>query len=990
MRSRGAALLLLLLSAVLLTLLPPPLPAAPEEPPGNLWVQVETEHFRLIYMERDEAAAREVLAVADRVWRDTTRYMTYRPRERVPVVLYGNTAQANGFFTPYPPHIALFVSSPAGPWLGARTESWTETVFIHELIHYLHLTQPIGFFGSPSRVFGPLLAATGTLFMPGWTVEGVAVYAESHLAPGGRGDNPFFEMQAVAPILENRMYSYDQAGFSSPFAPRGRIYTAGYLMVDFLHREYGEQAFSDLNRSFQRAPFLGMRRAVRSTFGLSAPDLYGAMVADLEARYAERRAIPARESISPGGPGNWNLPVPTDRGMIGWALDYDRGPGLYLHEPGEEHGAGWRLLAPVAVAEEWSWTVDRSGTRAVVSHGTLPGSAGPAPATGESFADLFLLELPPDGNTARPRDRHRPVPTRRITTGRRLFHPGLSPAGDRLFALERRGSYSRLVAVDLETGAVEPLWEPPYSTLAGLTVSPCGELLAMTVNHRGRQDVVVTDAATGRERARLLADSTGAYHFPRFVEGPERELWFGSEVEGQLALYRSALTGEDEELYLTDPQKVLRDRVAAWAGFPLPPREEEGDRRTVVYGSYTADGYAVKRATLRLEARDLGDQDPETQNLDDKEGPPVAPPAPGGAAPGGTAPAIPLNPRPYRDIPRPVLWLPQAFYRTGGGGEDQFDLGILAQAASNLGRHAVELSVLYNPAAHQPSGRMLYTWTPGAIRWNVLLEQEYRTSGNPPVTETTSSAGIFASRSLWTDRRPGSLRALTGGAGVDYRSSVVTPGSASFSTSLTGDERTVSQEIEYTVLLRFVRAGTGAPRDFFGPPAREISTRLDLGPHVESTTGAVLRMYPFRRLSGSPGALQVVPAAHLTTNDAGKAPDRLPYRSGGFPTTREAEIAALGRLELRMPLGLYDAAWRGLATTGSGVGVYLEQGHAEIDYAVAGTELTMDLFFNMIPLRVTAGAAARIPHPDSDVDRDWMMYFRLGGPVADVLGLDTP
>ncbi|TVR68560.1 MAG: hypothetical protein EA427_10110 [Spirochaetaceae bacterium] len=1011
MRRPGAALLFALLPAFLPAFLiapdvsaSPPVPAA-EAPstdlPDNRWVQVDTDHFRVIYRERDEAAAREVLALADRVWRDTTRHMTYRPRERVPVVIYGNTARANGFFTPYPPHIALFVSSPVGPWLGARTRSWIETVFVHELIHYLHLTQPIGFFGSPSRIFGPLLASAGTVFMPGWAVEGVAVHGESHLAPGGRGDNPFFEMQAVAPILENRMYSYDQAGFSSPYAPYGRIYTAGFLMVDYLRREYGDDAFTDLNRRFQQAPFLGMRRAIRLTTGIPAREFFHDMVVDLQEQYNWRRELPRGTGISPPGPGNWFLPVETDRGMIGWALDYDRGPGLYLWEPTADMERNWRLLAPVAPAEEWSWTVDRSGGIAVVSLGSMQGG-GLAPATGESYADLFLLELPADGETGRKGDRHRPVPSRRITTGRRLFHPALAPGGDRLAALERRGSYTRLVEVDLDTGEVRPLWEPDRTTLSALSYSPCGSLLVLTANDRGRQDVVVLDAKTGRERARLAPDELGAYHFPRILERPERELWYGGEDGRELALYRSLLAEEDESLHISAPQLVLRDRVAAWAGFPLAHGTEEAtawdrghegheghenvhERRTVYYGSYTADGYSVKRAEIALPrlvrpAPPPGDHPPPT--LD-----PVAGPVDPAAAP--VAPAIPPGiVRPYRDIPRPVLWLPQAFYRSGGEDEGQFDLGVFATAASNLGRHTVDVSVLYNPSAHQPSGLLQYTWAPGRTRWSVLLAQEYRTYRDPPVTELTSSAGVFATRSLWIDQRPGFHRALAGGAGAEYRSVALTPGSSSFTSVLEDRETRVSQEIEYRLLLRLLRARTGAPRDFFGPPAREVTTRLDLGPRIESTTGAIMRMHPLRRVSGPAGALQVVPAAYLTTSDAGAAPERLPYRSGGFTEKKRADTAGLGRIEIRVPLGLHDAAWRGFATTGSGIGVYLEQAVAGMDYAVTGMEVTMDLFFNMVPLRMTGGAALRVPHPGSAVEEDWLLYLRLGGPGADVLRAD--
>jgi hypothetical protein len=1102
---------------------------AGEEQQDHRWLQVETDHFVVIYQQAWQEAAREVLRVADRVYRDTTSYMIYRPRERIPVVLYGGTARANGFFSPYPPHIALFVSSPAGPWIGARTESWMETVFIHELIHYLHLTRPIGFFGSPSRVFGPLLAATGTLFMPGWAVEGITVHGESQLAPGGRGDNPFFEMQAIAPVLEGRMYSYDQAGSPSPYAPRGRIYTGGYLMVDYLLQQHGKRTFIELNRSFQRAPFLGMRRAVRGTTGTRAPDLFAEMVAELERRYAWRHELPSGMMVSPEGPGDWFLPVPTERGLIAWGREFDRGPGIYLYRPGitddlaETPPSGtWRLLAPVDVAEEWSWTVDRTGTLAIVSIiGPVSGSSGPAPATGESYSDLYLLELAEDsvgpGVNDAPRefrDNFRPVPSRRLTRGHRLFHPAISSAtASQLVAVERRGSYSRLVEVDLETGSVAPIWEPEGVTLGATSFSPDGRLLALTVNERGRQGVAILDTrtwtvlgsflATGGEPGRNEFTGNGftgseytggkytggepgesgssktetagggvpALYFPRFVEThhddkdreePTLELWYGGDWEGELALYRSVF--DREQNVLGAPQLILRDRVAAWGGIPAPIRASSDAGAAgsgtagsgtagsgtagsgtagsgaagipVIYGSYTADGFAIKRGIARPASS--GASSGASSRAFSRAFSPPAPAASSAASQApSSAPGFETDPRPYRDLPRPVLWLPQLSLRSGGEGEDQLDLGIFAMAASTLGRHTVNLSLLYNPDVHQPSGVLDYTFAPGSTRWNFSASQQYQVTGEPLYTEQTTTLALTASRVLWYDQHAGYYRALAGAAGIDYQVTAGTPGETDFLTGLDTEETGFTSEVEALMRLRLVRGNTGAVRDFFGPTGRDLTLEVQAAPpvpdndkaRVETTTGATVRVQPLRHYPGMIGAIQLAPTGYIAGSTAGTALDRLPYRSGGFADRRtagseaipsfrtEAEMAWLGRLELRIPLGIHDAAWRGIATTGSGLMFYLEQGGAvtggflsggtalladgtRVDApstggdtprlvptasTVAGAEFTMNLFFNMIPLRATAGVAMRFPHPESPVDRDWLFYLRLGGPVAEVI-----
>ena len=268
-------------------------------PRPSSWRKTTTDHFSIIYQAKDAEVAAEVARFAPSVWQRVTTFLDYEPKERVPVVIRGNTARANGLFTPFPAHVELFVASPAGPIISTRSSSWIETVFVHEFTHYVHLTRPIGFFGSLSRVLGPLTTSASSLFLPGWAIEGITTNAETILTDGGRGRNPFFEMTFVAPILENTFYTYDQAGFSSTLPPRGRIYSAGYLTVSQLLDRYGSTAFIELNRRFQRAPFLGMRRALERTTGLSAEDLHAQQIQDLSIRYEARRAMPSGEALSP-------------------------------------------------------------------------------------------------------------------------------------------------------------------------------------------------------------------------------------------------------------------------------------------------------------------------------------------------------------------------------------------------------------------------------------------------------------------------------------------------------------------------------------------------------------------------------------------------------------------------------------------------------------------------------------------------------------------
>jgi hypothetical protein len=994
--------LLLWSLVVLLILIPasPSLFADSGSAGSGRWKRSDTDLFTFIYREGDRGSAGKLMAFSEEVYQRVSDYLDYRPKERIPVVVYGSTAIANGFFSPYPPNISIFVSSPTGPWLGASTESWLKTLFVHELIHYMHLTQPVGFFGRASRLFGPLTRAASIPFMPGWMVEGVTTYGESLLSAGGRGTNPFFEMQHIAPLLEERMYSYDQAGFSSPFAPSGRIYASGYLMVEHLLDEYGEDAFIRLNRSFQAAPFLGMRRALRKSTGSAVSDFYPEMLDKLYERYAHRRKLDSGEIISPHGHGDWFLPFPTEAGLVTYGSGFDRKPGLYLLPRGEEHS--WRKLAEMELLDQWSYTVDAEAHIAVASL-FRPNLSFRISDPGSS--DLYIIPI--NREEAKPRQ---------LTRGRRLFHPALSPDGTMLLALERQDSYSRLVKVDMETGRLDPLYSPRESSLFAPVFSPDGALLALVENRRGVQVLTILDR-TGKELGSIDMEGAALY-FPRFAPEKSYELWFGSDSGGALALYRSWIEPLPRGgLGYSEPQLVLQERVAAFSGFPLD------DGKTVLYGSYHSWGYAVKKGLVE-EPNGYLEAGPEEKRQilsgagggeggsdlagiasvaggeggaggNDLAGVASVTGGEGGGGGNGTPSirgALEAE-KPYRDLPRPILWVPQLYFRGGSVESLQIDLGPLFIAAGNLGHQELSVSLLYNPSAMHPSGSFTWNIAPGATSWEVTGEHEYTLPGDEggcggTCQYTTLSLG--AGRVLWYSVNPGVSRYATAAIRTSFRNSIGVPGEKSFLDTLEHQDLKVHRSLGLAAALQLGASGETALRDFFGAPGWDIASTFQIRPKILDTeelfwgnlSTLSMRVQPLGALPGLWGAPLLVPALACSFTSDSSAMGELPYLSGGFrDKILSGPSALLGRIELRVPLSVHDKAWRGIASTGIGISLYGEQGAVLSekrpvlsDYTVAGTEISVQLFFNTLPFRLTGGAAFQLPHKSSGREPEYLFY----------------
>lgn len=936
------------------------------------WLRVDTARFCIVFEPEDAATAAEVLALSDSVHRRVTEYLAYVPKERIPVVIYGDTSAANGFFSPFPPHIALYVASPTGPWLGARTESWIEALFIHELTHYVHLTRPIGFFGTLSSILGPLTTSASTLFLPGWAIEGPTVNGETILTGGGRGRNAFFEMGWVAPILEDEFYTYDQAGASSSFPPSGRIYSAGYLMVNHLYDRYGPETFVELNREFQRLPFLGMRRAFRRTTGTSVTEFFDDMTTTLEEDYRSRVSLPTGAPLSPEEAiGVWQFVSAGEHGVYAYVRTQREAGALY-HIAWD--GSLPERLVGLSPLDDDSIGVSRDGRRAVAAIEAID-YAGAGATTG--YSDLTLIDLE-NGRT------------RRLTTHRRFYHPRIDPTG-RIYAIERVGSYSRLVEIDSTDGTVTERYAPTARTHYQPTISADGTLLALVENDHGRQDIIVLETEGFTPVAIVGAPDEGAEYYPQFVTVDEHEeLWFSSDRDGRLALYRTrrdaieAAAGDLGSIPRIADTRLLEDQVGAFIGAPTP----DG---TVIYGSYRSNGYGIRVGTP-LSGGDPGvPPTPQEGTLPPPTGTdPLAQvphdPTDGNAASTDAVAAL-ESARPYRDLPRPVLWLPLASLTTGSDEETVWQFGAAAIAVSALNRHQATIIAYYEPVNERVSGELAYTFTPGATSFDVGITQEYNTDN-----EIERSAALSVTRPLWVQRRLLAYRGLVASLGGLYRA--------------TGDAP--SEEVAALGSFRLFSTRFGAARDAFGGPGAEIGASIALLPpylDTESFDVESLGEIEIQRRVAPNSAVQVRSTIAVAGDTRSEALDILPYRAGRFDPDGDdalasASGAALGRLELLLPLGLYDGAWRGGSIHRLGTAFYLEQEAAltaatHIDgtdadlepgnFTVPGLELVADLAFNAIPFRVRAGLAVRVPHGEEGGSNEMTVYFR----VDNIGGLDT-
>jgi len=222
--------------------------------------------FTVIYQRGYDQAARQAASElhAERLATDSLISSPVQGRDlRLPVVLNAFNDRSNGYVRPFPFRTEIELPTLQSPDLIGGFETWTGIVGPHELVHAMHGDLQASF--GVGRVLGWMgndLERTLNLSVPSGWVEGVAVYRESRIVPGGgRLNAPRFTMRYRAAMESDDPWSLAQMlerpAFTQPF---DRFYVGGahaFTMLALEDRPASEDVFPRTAGFFNRFPFLG-------------------------------------------------------------------------------------------------------------------------------------------------------------------------------------------------------------------------------------------------------------------------------------------------------------------------------------------------------------------------------------------------------------------------------------------------------------------------------------------------------------------------------------------------------------------------------------------------------------------------------------------------------------------------------------------------------------------------------------------------------------
>ncbi len=251
-------------------------PAHAQPAPYHHYRTLDTEHFHVHVARGLEAEGRLAAAAAETAYAQLARELA-PPRGSIDLVVSDDADYSNGYATPYPSNrIVVFATPPVESNALRLNNDWLQIVITHELTHIFHLDRVRGVWNVGQSIFGRALILFPNIYGPSWFAEGLAVYYESRLTPGGRLRNAEHRTLARAAALEGAFPRIDQLGRGTPQFPGGeRVYAYGSLFVEYLANSHGDSTlrrFIDI-QSATVIPFR-LNFTSRRAFGESFSNAY--------------------------------------------------------------------------------------------------------------------------------------------------------------------------------------------------------------------------------------------------------------------------------------------------------------------------------------------------------------------------------------------------------------------------------------------------------------------------------------------------------------------------------------------------------------------------------------------------------------------------------------------------------------------------------------------------------------------------------------------
>jgi hypothetical protein len=454
--------------------------------------RLETQNVELYYPADGKAAALRVAARAEQCLLEfRSRQATTRARDKAILFLTSanyNNAYVSGLYGGEPLHSLDPLSATAEifHWYGLSGADVGD-IACHEMFHYAHFEQVENLWRGVNAVVGPVVSSQ--VFLERWFTEGVAEYYEGRLGRTvGRPHSPMYRGAFDAFVAQKGgLGGGDLSLYQRELNPFSGAYLTGLFFIEWLVETYGEEKLwkvMDLQGRSILVPFGAVLR-FWSVYGYELGELLSQYEAHLLAT-SPKRERPASQVVVRKALGQMaRLAAHAKSGVMAVVTSgNEEVPMLRILEPDGRVRAE-RKLVRLTTDRDWVYV-------------------GPGQMSGLSFTDdgrfLFLVndDLIARGDT---RSQVWKVDAQTGETVQvwqqvgRMMAGSVSGDGRTYTTVEFPAGRSRIVDVDLGTGALTAIVEPPEGVAVSAPAwSPAHQRLVFSRMDREGWNLVVREA----------------------------------------------------------------------------------------------------------------------------------------------------------------------------------------------------------------------------------------------------------------------------------------------------------------------------------------------------------------------------------------------------------------------------------------------------------------------------------------------------------------
>ncbi|MBP1646928.1 MAG: hypothetical protein H6Q30_373 [Bacteroidetes bacterium] len=282
------------------------------------WKTIETAHFFVHYHEGAERTGRTIAKIAEEVYGPITSFYGHEPDQKVNFVVTDHDDISNGGAYFYENKIEIF--APSLDYVLRGTHNWLRDVVSHEFTHIVQIQTAMKFgrklpafyfqwlgyeserrpdvlYGYPDVIVSYPWSGFA---VPVWFAEGVAQYNRKEFRYDFWDSHRDMILRSYA--LDGNMLTWDQMGvFGKTSLGNESSYNAGFALVDYIARTYGEAKLTEISRNLADVGGLTVDNAIEQAVGKPGKQVYDEWRQSVEKDYAERVA-PIRANLREGAP----------------------------------------------------------------------------------------------------------------------------------------------------------------------------------------------------------------------------------------------------------------------------------------------------------------------------------------------------------------------------------------------------------------------------------------------------------------------------------------------------------------------------------------------------------------------------------------------------------------------------------------------------------------------------------------------------------------